>query len=184
MPRIGLRNIHYAVLTEDTTEALAYSAIKEIPGAITANVTPNVNTQELYADDQLWESDSALGAVDVALEIADLPLEIRAELTGATLNLDGVLVEKADDAPPYIALGFASLKSTGKYQYVWLLKGRARPFSDEYETRKENVEHKTPTLDFHFMPRRKDAEWRHMADEDQNDFTDAATWFDAVPGAD
>lgn len=181
MPQIGLKNIHYAVLTEDTATELSYESVKTLAGAIMATITPTVNTQELYADDQLWESVSALGKIDVELETAELPLAVRAELTGSTLGQDGVLVEKVSDKPPYIALGFKSLKSDGKYRFVWLLKGVAQPITEEYATKKDSVEHKTPKLKLTFMPRIRDGEWKHTADEDANDFTGALTWFSQVP---
>lgn len=181
MSQIGLKNIHYAVLTEDNATTISYETVKTLVGAITASITPTVNTQELYADDQLWESVSALGKIDVELEAAQLPLIARAELTGSTLGANGVLVEKVTDTPPAIALGFKSLKSDGKYRYVWLLKGVAQPITEEYATKKDNVEHKTPKLKLTFMPRIRDGEWKHTADEDANEFNGAATWFSQVP---
>jgi phi13 family phage major tail protein len=74
---------------------LVYEDPEPMVGAINATINPAVNTQELYADDQLWESVSALGKVAVEVETADLPLSIRAEILGNELK-DGVLIEKAN----------------------------------------------------------------------------------------
>jgi len=125
MAQVGLNDLHFAILSEDTKEALTYEAPEPMVGAINATINPAVNTQELYADDQLWESVSALGKIDVEVETADLPLAIRAKILGNELK-EGVLIEKATDVPPHVALGFKSLKSNGKYRYVWLLKGVAQ----------------------------------------------------------
>ncbi len=182
MAQVGLNDLHFAILSEDTKEALTYEAPEPMAGAINATINPAVNTQELYADDQLWESVSALGKIDVEVETADLPLDIRAKILGNELEA-GVLIEKATDVPPHVALGFKSLKSNGKYRYVWLLKGVAQPIAEDFSTKKDNVEHKTPKVKFTFMARVHDGEWKHTADEDSEDFTGAATWFDKVPGS-
>jgi phi13 family phage major tail protein len=182
MAQVGLRDLHFAILTVDTKGELVYEDPEPMVGAINATINPAVNTQELYADDQLWESVSALGKVAVEVETADLPLSIRAEILGNELK-DGVLIEKANDVPPHVALGFKSLKSNGKYRYVWLLKGVAQPMAEDFATKKDNVEHKTPQVKFTFMARVHDGEWKHTADEDDKDFTGADTWFDQVPGS-
>lgn len=181
MAQIGLKDLHFALLIADTKEDLAYEPPKPMVGAINATINPEVGTQELYADDQLWESVSTLGKIDVEIETAELPLNIRAEILGNELR-DGVLVEKATDVPPHIALGFRSLKSNGRYRYVWLLKGVAQPVAEDFATKKDSVEHKTPKVKFTFMARVNDGEWKHTADEDGGDISGARTWFRQVPG--
>jgi len=181
MAQVGLNDLHFALLTEDTKDTLTYEPVEPLVGAINATINPTVNTQELYADDQLWESVSALGKIDVELETADLPLDIRAKILGNSIE-EGVLVENKDDVPPYLALGFKSLKTNGKYRYIWLLKGVGQPMAEDYSTKKDNVEHKTPRVKFTFMARVHDGEWKRTADEDSADFLGAATWFDKVPG--
>ena len=55
MAQVGLKDLHFAILTADTKEELAYEAPEAVVGAINATINPEVGTQELYADDQLWE---------------------------------------------------------------------------------------------------------------------------------
>lgn len=181
MAQVGLNDLHFAILTVDTKDELTYETPKEMVGAINATINPAVNTQELYADDQLWESVSALGKVDVEVETADLPLSIRGKILGNEIK-NGVLIEKATDVPPHLALGFKSLKSNGKYRYVWLLKGVAQPMAEDFSTKKDSVEHKTPKVKFTFMARVHDGQWKHTADEDGQDFIGAGDWFKRVPG--
>ncbi len=180
MAQVGLRDLHVAILTEDTHENLSYESPQRITGAINATINPTVTTEELFADDQLWESISALGKVDVEVETAELSLEARAILSGGELK-NGVLIESTDTTTPHVALGFKSEKSNGAYRYVWLLKGVPQPMAEDFETRKESVDHKTPKLKFVFMPRVYDQEWKHTADDDNETFTGAETWFDGVP---
>ena len=182
MAQVGLNDLHFAILAVDTKDELTYETPEEMVGAINATINPAVNTQELYADDQLWESVSTLGKINVEIETADLPLTVRADLLGNEL-IDGVLIESSFDVPPYIALGFRSLKSDGKYRYIWLLKGVAQPMAEDFTTKKDSVEHKTPKVKFTFMARVHDGQWKHTVDEDGEDFNGANAWFEAVPGS-
>ena len=104
MAQVGLNDLHFAILTKDTAEDLIYETPEPIAGAIEATVNPAVDTQELYADDQLWESVSTLGKIEVDVGTADLPLTVRAKLLGNEI-VDGVLIENKMTFPPYIALG-------------------------------------------------------------------------------
>jgi phi13 family phage major tail protein len=153
-----------------------------VVGAINAIINPTVNSQELYADDQLWDSVSALGKIEVEIETAELSLTVRAKLGGHSIE-DGVLIEKSTDTAPHLALGFKSLKANGKYRFVWLLKGVAQPMAEDFSTKTDNVEHKTPKLKLTFMPRANDEEWKRTADEDEEDFIGKDSWFEEVPGA-
>ena len=148
MAQVGLNDLHFAVLTEDTKEVLTYGIPEPMVGAINATINPTVNTQELYADDQLWESISALGKIDVEIETADLPLPIRAKVLGNKI-VDGVLIENKEDIQPHIALGFKSLKSNGKYRYVWLLKGVAQPMAEDYSTKRTTWNIRLRRLNLH-----------------------------------
>ena len=65
MSQYGLKDIHFALLETDDKSGVSYGVVEEIIGAINAKINPNVNTQELYADDQLWEAISALGKIEV-----------------------------------------------------------------------------------------------------------------------
>lgn len=181
MSQYGLKDIHFALLKKDNKTEVSYDVVEEIAGAINAKINPNVNTQELYADDQLWESISALGKIEVEIETVDLSLDTRAKILGNKYE-NGVLIETKDDVAPYLALGFKSLRKGGKYRYVWLLKGVAQPMGEDFATKKDNVEHKTPVIKFIFMPRTFDGEWKRTADEGEIEFTGADTWFNGVPG--
>ena len=177
MSQVGLKDLHFAVLEKDENGEIKYKDVEKLIGGINATINPNVNTQELYADDRLFESEATIGKIDVEIETADLDIKKRAKLTGSKIK-DGVLVENVSDTAPYIALGFKSKKSNGKYRYVWLLKGKASPMSEDFSTKTENVEHRTPKISFTFMPRAYDGNWKYTADEDTEGFSNPGNWFD------
>jgi phi13 family phage major tail protein len=178
--RIGMDKIHYAIMTDEEQET--YDTPKPIPGAITGTVSPSTNTETLYADDQAWETASALGEIEVELNVADLPREVLADLLGATVDANGVLVQSKSDVAPYVAIGFRSQKSNGKYRYFWLYKGKFQPNEEEFQTKEDSPSFQTPTITGTFIARQTDGKWRARVDEDETGVKPEViqNWFSAV----
>jgi phi13 family phage major tail protein len=177
---IGLSNIVYAKLTADTVdlEKATYEQPVRIPGAIAATVNPNTTEETLFADDGPYESATTLGAISLELNVVDLPLETQAELFGHKI-VDGVLIRKSTDTPPWVAVGFKTLKSNGKYRYTWLAKGKFSLGEQSAETKGDAVNYQTPTATGAFVKRECDDEWERHIDEDMTEFdpTKASNWF-------
>jgi phi13 family phage major tail protein len=182
--QVGLSDLHYAILTTDdaTAGTIAYEAPVRIPGAIEVTINPNTSTETLFADNGPMETATSMGEIEVEVNVADLPLEVQATLFGHTTDAEGVLVRKAADSPPFIALGFKSLKSDGKYRYVWLTKGKFALPELNSKTKEDGVEFQTPTVSASFVKREADDVWMATADEGTETFTGAATWFTKVHG--
>ncbi|MHB9949484.1 phage tail protein [Clostridium botulinum] len=160
----GLHGFRYCVLNEDDEKGFEYEKeIKRLTGARSIKVDNKVNDAKLYGDDQLLETASAIGSIDVDIDVADLTLEQQAELLGYKYE-DGVLIEDKDFNPPYIAFGFMAPKSSGGKRMVWLLKGKMQPMSDEAKTQDDKVEFQTQKAKFVFMPRVKDGKHKFKAD--------------------
>lgn len=176
---IGLRNVVYAKLVDDPETGLAtYEAPKSIPGAISANINPNASNDTLFADDGPYETATTIGQISLELNVADLTLDQQADLLGHTLS-GGVLVRKGADTPPWIAVGFKSLKSNGSYRYTWLAKGKFNLSEQNNQTRGDSINFNTPTISGSFVKRECDDEWERHIDEDQVDFMPimATNWF-------
>jgi|SRR5690625_4755202 len=177
--QIGLRDIHFAELIEDTKEAIEYETPERIIGAIQATITPTVNAETLFADDGPSEVASALGDIEVALNVKDLPLPVQAKLLGHRFE-NGVILRSADDIAPYVALGFRSQKSNGKDRFVWLYKGKFSVPEQDYTTKEDTPAFQTPTINGTFVKREHDNLWQVIGDEDEQDFLAGPTWFDSV----
>jgi phi13 family phage major tail protein len=174
---VGVENLVYAILTEE--ETLTYGTPALVSPAINVKISPNSNSETLYADNRAVETVSNLGEVDVEIETQDLPLEIQAALLGHTLDATSkVLSYEADDMAPYLAIGFKVKKGNGKYRYVWLLKGRFSEPDEEHSTQEDKSKFQTPKLKGTFLTR-DDGKWKYSADEDSG-FTSGSTWFDNV----
>jgi len=176
--RIGLRDVHYAILDQDDIDdGLDYQSPKQLVGAVTGSINPNASTETLFADDGPMEVASTLGDIELELEMADLPPDVQADLLGHTFNEDsGILERKSEDTPPWLAIGFKALKSNGNYRYIWLLKGKLIVPEETYETRGDSIEYQTPTITGAFTRRDYDNKYYISGDEDYENFS-PTNWF-------
>lgn len=178
--QIGLSHVVVAELLTDAIGSPAtYEAPVRIPGAMSANINPNSSTETLFADDGPHETATTLGGITLSLNVADLDLETQAKLFGHTVTAEGVLIRKSTDTPPWVAVGFKSLKSNGKYRYTWLAKGKFGMPEQNNETKGDSVSFQTPTTEGSFVKRETDDEWERHIDEDSANFTpeQATNWF-------
>lgn len=177
--QVGLKDLHFAILVEDDSTGTAYETPERIAGAINAKINPKSNTETLYADDGPSETATALGEIEVEIEVKDLPLAVQAKLFGHKLE-NGVLIKSADDTAPYVALGFRSKKSNGKYRFVWLYKGKFELPEQDYQTGEDKPKFQTPKAKATFIKRDSDGRWQAIGDEDETGFKAGATWFTEV----
>lgn len=178
---IGLKDLNYSKLTKDDSSGSTYDTVKKIVGAISAGIKPKTSSETLYADDGPSDTISSLGEIEVEFEAADIPLAVQADLLGHKIK-NGVLTKNASDIAPYVAVGFRSLKSNGKYRYVWLLKGRFELVEEKYETKGDKVKFQTPKIKGTFIKTESTGDWQHTGDEDEEGWTDATgvSWFKEV----
>ncbi|SDI19271.1 phage major tail protein, phi13 family [Alteribacillus persepolensis] len=178
--RVGLRDIHVALITEEADGTITYDTPKKIAGAIEATMTPNTSRATLYADDRPAENAQSLAETEVSFGVGYLELEDYALLLGKEVNADGAIVETIDDKPPYVAFGFRSERSDGTFEYNWYLKGDFAVPEESYNTKNDSIEFQTQTITGQFIAR-EDGKWRsRIVENDTADQTVIDGWFDAV----
>lgn len=163
---VGLRNIRVVKLTQDDNLGVAYDEkISTLKGAKNIKISPKSDTAENYGDDQLLETATSLGAIEVEFEVSELTLEDQALISGYTFA-EGVLKETKDFNPPEVALGFEATKGNGKTRCVWLVKGKAEPFEEENKTKEDKTEFQSAKIKMKFMARVNDGVIKYKADSD------------------
>lgn len=190
--RIGCDNLVYAIQTKEETPGAApvYDTPKSAPGVIHININPNGSLETLFADDGPMESAATLGKIEVEIEKNALTTENKADLLGHTIDAAGALVYGDSDVPPFVAIGFRTLKSNGKYRYVWLYKGKFVDPEDQNETKGDGITFQTDTITGQFVKlnyptsvgAKKIRMWKYELDGDSADADEAtmSSWFDAV----
>lgn len=191
--RIGCDNLVYAIMTtEDTPDAApVYSEVKAAPGVISININPNASVSTLFADDGPMDTATTLGNIDVAINKAELTAENKADLLGHEIDANGGVAYADSDVPPWVAIGFRTLKSNGKYRYVWLYKGKFTDPEDNNETKADSINFQTDTINGQFVKlnysvtvnSKSKRLWKYDLDADSATTTGEtviSTWFDTV----
>jgi phi13 family phage major tail protein len=103
-----------------------------------------------YADNQPFDVMTSEGPTNLSVNVTGIPIAILDELLGKVFDVaSGREYDAGGGAtPPEIALGWRSLKSNGKYKYVWYLKGRFSPPKEEAATKTDKAEPKPQELLF------------------------------------
>lgn len=197
--RIGCDNLVYAVMkTEDTADAAPeYNEVTKAPGVMSININPNGAIETLFADDGPMDTASTLGKIDVEIQKNELTTQNKADLLGHALDTNGALVYGDSDVAPWAAIGFRTLKSNGKYRYVWLYKGKFTEPEDQNETKGDSINFQADTIKGQFVKLNKSftvgdkttRPWKYELDADHATEATAAdtiaNWFKApiLPGA-
>lgn len=149
MPKIGLTNFRYAVLTEGTDGTPTYDGAKTPGKAISCTVSITNNSAMLYADDVLAESDTSFQSGTVAMGIDEDDQTTMATLLGHTVS-DGQIIRSADDTAPYVGVGrvvTAMVNGAYKYKAEFLYKVKFSEPSAENNTKGESVEFSTTEIE-------------------------------------
>lgn len=190
--RIGCDNLVYAIMTtEDTaTSAPAYGELKPAPGVMHININPNASQETLFADDGPMETATTLGKIEVEIQKNELTTENRADLLGHTIDANGGIVYSDSDIPPYVAIGFRTLKSNGKYRYSWLYKGKFTDPEEQNETKGDGINFQADTINGQFarlnneqtIGGKKKRVWKYELDGDSTEANTTVMnkWFDSV----
>jgi len=181
--QIGLKDLYYALLTNDVVGAVTYTTPVRVIGAITADINPNASIDTLFADDGPMETAATLGQITLDLTASDIPIDVQAIWLGHD-QAGGVILRKSSDVPPWLAIGFRSLKSNGHYKYTWLTKGKFSVPEQKNATKGDKVAFQPPTIKGNFVKRDADDVWEKSADEDSLNYTTSigTNWFTTVEG--
>lgn len=151
--KIGCDGLVYAIMTNEGSSAVAptWGVVKEAPGVMNLKVNPNPAQETLFADNGPMETASTIGKIEVEIEKNELKIAERADLLGHQVDANGAMVSGDSDTPPFVAVGFRSLKSNGKFRYVWLYKGKFNDPEDNNETKNDGINFQTDTIKGQFL---------------------------------
>ena len=85
----------------------------------------------------------------------NIGLSVAADLTGATVDDNGVLVSASEDGGDPVAIGFRAKKGDGKYRYFWLYRVMFSIPATNLTTKGESIEFSTPTIEGTVLRRNK-----------------------------
>lgn len=113
----GLKNVHYAVLTEG--DAPAWGTPVAVPGAVSLSLSQEGGRENFYADNVAYFVTNANNGFSGDLEMALIPDDMLADIWGFDLNDAGVLFEDANTEPKPFALMFEIDGNENPTKYVF-----------------------------------------------------------------
>ena len=116
MATIGLDKLYYAEITEAANGEETYGTPQVLAKAISADLSVELAEAILYADDGAAEIVKEFKSGTLSLGVDDIGTDAAQDLTGATLDTNGVLVSSGEDTGKPVAVGFRAQKSNGNYR--------------------------------------------------------------------
>ncbi|MBP1044845.1 phage tail protein [Enterococcus sp. BWM-S5] len=191
MAKIGINGLYWFEMDvetdqENAAQAPTYKEPIKLAKAIQLTLTPQLAEGNLYADDSIDETETAVTSYDVSLNINDLLPDKEALLLGRQKDSLGGVKATTEDSAPYGALAFRMPRSKGVgggYQYRILYKTRFQPFTEDAQTKGESINYQTPTLTGKSISRDYDGLFNYKLDDDgkKTDVTEVTKkWFEEV----
>jgi len=175
----GLRNAHYAIITEGEDGAITYGAPVPLKGAVEISLDPRGETTDFYADDILYYTTVSNQGYETSLTVANIPQEFRTDVLGETLEgTDNVLTENTSTKSKKIAFMFefdGDIKAVRHCLYYCTV---TRP-SLTSATKTESAEPQTQELSLISAPRPEDGVVKRSTTPETPDLVYNA-WYNAV----
>lgn len=155
MATIGLDKLYYAKITEDENGNETYATPVQLAKAMNADLSVELAEATLYADDGAAEIVKEFKNGTLSLGVDDVGASVASDLTGATIDANGVVVSTSEDGGDPVAVGFRAKKSNGKYKYYWLYRVKFGIPSTNLATKGDSITFSTPTIEGTILRRNK-----------------------------
>ena len=155
MATIGLDKLYYAKITEDENGNETYATPVQLAKAMNADLSVELAEATLYADDGAAEIVKEFKNGTLSLGVDDVGASVASDLTGATIDANGVVVSTSKDGGDPVAVGFRAKKSNGKYKYYWLYRVKFGIPATNLATKGDSITFSTPTIEGTILRRNK-----------------------------
>ena len=185
MATIGLDKLYYATFTEDEQGAETYDTPKPLAKAISAELSVELAEAILYADDGASEIVKEFKSGTITLGIDDIGAAVAADLIGARVDGNKVLVSATEDGGKGVAIAFRAAKANGTYRYFWLYRVKFAVPATSLTTKGDSIEFSTPEIEGTILHRNKPDSagkhpWKAEADEATATGSVITDWYNAV----
>lgn len=162
MATIGLDKLFYAKITEDDNGDETYATPMQMAKAMSADLSVELAEATLYADDGAAEIVKEFKSGTLSLGVDDIGAAVASDLTGASIDANGVVISTSEDGGDPVAVGFRAKKANGKYKYYWLYRVKFGIPATNLATKGDSITFSTPTIEGTILRRNKlDGKGKH-----------------------
>ena len=175
----GIKNVYYAIGTDDGNGGLTYATPVAIPGARSISLSASGDATDWYADNTKYFSTFANNGYEGDLVVAMLPDSFRTGVLGETLDTKGFYVENNNKPTVEFALLFQFETDVNAIRHCLYRCTASRPAvsSSTIEATKEPQEE---TITIKAMPLISNGNVKARANYNSSSTSSYALWFSAV----
>lgn len=155
MATVGLDRLYYSKITEDENGEETYATPVSLAKAIKADLSIELAEAVLYADDSAAYIIKDFKSGTLTLGVDDIGVAVAQDLTGATVDSNGVLVSQTENEGSLVAIGFRAQKPNGKYRYFWVYRVKFGVPAANLQTKGDSITFATPEIAGTVMRRNK-----------------------------
>lgn len=174
--KYGLKNVYYAIATDDGTGALTYATPVAWRGAVNLTLDAEGDSSNFYADNIVYWTGNANNGYSGSLETALIPDSFRQDVLGEKLDTGNVMIERVGMPTVEFALLFQFEGDEKASRHCMYRCTASRP-SVTGATVESSIEPQTETVNITAMARINDDVVKARCNADADAY---ATWFDAV----
>lgn len=152
---IGIDKYYYAILDEDSEEGASYDDKKRVPYIQEISVETEQEIIKAYGDNTVAEMAVSTGVTAIELQFHAIPLADRVELLGLEENEDGLVIQRSQTTPPYVACVFEKTTTDGA-ELMGVTKGMFMLPQDEQTTKEDTLEFGSDSISGEFSAREYD----------------------------
>ena len=159
-------------VTVNSADTYTTGEMMALPSA--QNLTKEVTRSEytIYADDGIYDSGSDYQYEDLEFTVAELPVEIEAQLSGGTFDeKEKAYTFKNNDTAPEFAFGYAALMTDGQYRMFKHYVVKLMSVKVDHATKGESGEIAAYVLSFRSTQRMADGAVRITKDSEDNTYS-------------
>lgn len=165
MAFIGLKYAAFAPIVEENPgQAITYGKGVVVGKMIGADITYTRNSESLYADDAMSESDNSMTGGTISLNLDDISDEANVAMLGMIHDETTGEYDETDTPSPNGGFGYIrvrSLRNKTDYIAFWIYKTQLSIASESAATKAQNVNWQTPTVTGNIMAAQPKADMKN-----------------------
>ena len=186
--KYGLKNVHYALVTEtvssDGTKSSSYGDVKALAGAVSLSMSSTASKSVFRADNEDYYVSYGEGGYEGDLEVARVNEDFLKDVLNYTEDDDKILVETslAFKTTTYFALTFEFDGDQRGTKHCLYKCSASRP-AIASQTTGENgsVEPQTETLTLTAVPRADEDKYIHLQTQETTSSAVIEAWYTSIP---
>lgn len=186
--KFGLKNVHYAMVTEtvasDGTVSTSYGTVKALAGAVSLSMSSTASKSVFRADNEDYYVSYGEGGYEGDLEVARTNEDFLKDVLGYLEDDDKILVESsaAFKTVNYFAIMFEFDGDQRETKHCLYKCSASRPdIASQTTGENGSIEPQTETLTLTAVPRADADKYIHIQTQETTSTAVSEAWYTAVP---